>query len=115
MTQGPFAFIVVRPDGIGGMGSQMAIGVLQALGLGILLAFLLSKTQIATFGGRVAFVLGVVLFSSLFTDLSNWNWWQFTTSFTLVNITDSLLSWGLASLVLAKSSSPYPASSSQSS
>jgi hypothetical protein len=54
----------------------------------------LEKTFLVTVVGLLTAILGV---------LPTWNWWHFSTAYTLVTCLDLIIGWALAGLLLAKS------------
>lgn len=101
--QGPFAYLVVKPDGTKwdmktALGIQFGINLVVAL----IAAFLLGLSKATSLIGRAWFVTFVVTAGAILTQLSNWNWWGFPTTATLVNIADVIIAWYFAGLFMAK-------------
>lgn len=106
MQNGPIMVAAVRR---GGFGSFSRAIILQALGLmaaAFLLTWLLLQTRGLSFGKRVLFLGVVGLAAGVIIEIPNWNWRGFSGAFTAVNIADSLLTWLLAGLVIAKVAKP---------
>ena len=103
MKKGPFAFIVMNPNGIG---SSMPVCMAKGLLIQILSAFfmtlLLLKSRIESYGGSVIFTVLFALAAGIVCYLPSWNWWGFPTMYTLVEMADLLAAWFLAGLILAK-------------
>lgn len=101
--QGPFAYMSVKPDGIK-WDMKMALGVqfLISLGVALMAAILLGYCKATSLIGRAWFVTFAVTAGAVLTQLSNWNWWAFPTTATLVNIADVVIAWYLAGLFMAK-------------
>jgi hypothetical protein len=74
-----------------------------------LAVFLLAQTRIASFAGRVGFVLVAGILAAIATNVSYWNWYGFPTvyigSYMLIQIVGFLCVGIVAALVLRK----YPA------
>jgi hypothetical protein len=68
------------------MGIEFATELLEA----ILVVFLLAQTRIATFAGRVGFVLVAGILAAIATNVSYWNWYGFpdvyTASYMLIQV-----------------------------
>ena len=102
MEKGPSALVSMRPKGCGPMG----ISMLRGLGIQILGAFfvtwLLLQTNIKNYFSKVIFVTIFALAAGIVCHLPQWNWWGFSTPFTLLEIADLLIGWTLAGFVIAK-------------
>ncbi len=95
-------------------GRPMAFGKLLGIEFGtelleaILVVFLLAQTSIASFAGRVGFVLVAGILASIATNVSYWNWYGFpcvyTASYMLIQIIGFFLVGIVAAFVLRKSS-----------
>ena len=74
----------------------------------ILVIWLLAQTRIASFGGRVGFVLIAGILAAITTNASYWNWYGFpgvyTTSYILIELVGFFLVGVIAALVLRKRS-----------
>lgn len=102
--QGPNGILIYHPQGQDPMMAKgLLIELLSNIAGALVAAYLLAKAVvgIASFGGKVLFVLLLGLFASLAIDISYWNWYGFPGSYTLVQIIDQVVGWGLAGLVLA--------------
>ena len=81
---------------------EFSTEVLQA----ILVVWLLAQTRIASFGGRVGFVLIVGVLAAITTNVSYWNWYGFpgiyTASYVLIELVGFVLVGVIAALVLRK-------------
>jgi len=98
----PSGILIYQPPGVPGMtpkllGTEFATEVVQAL----LAALLLSFAMIATYWGRVGFVVLVGLASAISTNISYWNWYSFPASYTLANMGIEIASFIAAALVIA--------------
>jgi hypothetical protein len=81
---------------------EFSTEVLQAL----LVIWLLARTGIGSFAGRVGFVLIAGILASITTNVSYWNWYGFpgvyTASYMLIEIVGFVLVGAAAGLVLPK-------------
>jgi hypothetical protein len=84
------------------LGIEFATELLEA----ILAVFLLAQTRIASFAGRVGFILVVGVLAAIATNVSYWNWYGFpsvyTASYILIQIVGFFLVGIVAALVLRK-------------
>lgn len=98
-----FALVNVLPDGVDGtMGGMMALALLGQAVSAVLVILLLCRTSIPDYWGRVRFVALTGVAIGFVSHFPYWNWFGFSTSYTLVIIVDNLIAWFLAGLVLAK-------------
>ncbi len=107
--------IAANPSGIlmyHAPGRPLALGKLLGVEFGtelleaILAVFLLAQTRIASFAGRVGFVLVAGILAAIATNVSYWNWYGFpsvyTASYMLIQIVGFLCAGIVAALVLRK-------------
>jgi len=87
-------------------GRSLAIEFSTELLAAILVIWLLSQTRIASFGGRVGFVLLAGILAAIATNVSYWNWYGFpgvyTASYMLIEVIGFLLVGIVAGLMLRK-------------
>ena len=87
-------------------GKSLAIEFSTELLEAILVIWLLAQTRIASFGGRVGFVLVAGILAAISTNVSYWNWYGFpgvyTASYMLIEIIGFLLVGIAAGLMLRK-------------
>ena len=98
----PNAFIVYQPLGRDGtdMGPQLAIQAVADIVSALLVAWVLSLGAIG-FGKRVAAAGALGLFSWLTVSVPWWNWYRFTTDFTIGSLLEQVLGWLLAGMAIA--------------
>jgi hypothetical protein len=94
-----------RPFAFGkALGIEFGTELLEA----ILVVFLLAQTGIASFAGRVGFVLVAGILAAIATNVSYWNWYGFpiayTANYMLIQIVGFLCVGVVAALVLRKTS-----------
>ena len=84
------------------LGIEFGTELLEA----ILVVFLLAQTRIASFAGRVGFVLVAGILASIATNVSYWNWYGFpcvyTASYMFIQIIGFLCVGIVAAFVLGK-------------
>src|SRR3989454_10799652 len=93
-------------------GRPMAFGKLLGIEFGtelleaILVVFLLAQTSIASFAGRVGFVLAAGILAAIATNVSYWNWYGFpcvyTAGYMFIQIVGFFLVGIVAALLLPK-------------
>jgi len=107
--------IATNPSGIlmyHAPGRPLSLGKLLGVEFGtelleaILVVLLLAQTRIASFAGRVGFVLVAGILAAIATNVSYWNWYGFpcvyTASYMLIQIVGFFLVGIVAALVLWK-------------
>jgi hypothetical protein len=92
-----------RPFAFGkALGIEFATELLEA----ILVVFLLAQTRIASFAGRIGFVLLAGILTAIATNISYWNWYGFPSvyvgSYMLIQIVGFFVVGIVAALVLRK-------------
>ena len=99
----PAAFVNVVPDGYDmNMGKKMGIGFIGQMAAAFLALMLLRRTVNLHYRERVGFVALVGLTVAFISHFPYWNWFEFSGSYILVILLDSVIAWSLAGLVLAK-------------
>jgi len=101
-SKGPRVFAAVSPEPPPPMGPAMGIGFLIDLLSALTAAWLLMQTRGLTYWRKVCFVAALGFLASIFVQASAWNWFGYTGHFTLVQILDTTLSFGLAGLGMAR-------------
>ena len=86
------------------LGIEFGTELLEA----ILVVFLLAQTRIASFAGRVGFVLAAGILAAIATNVSYWNWYGFpgvyTAGYMFIQIVGFFLVGIVAAFVLRKTS-----------
>lgn len=99
--RGPAAFAAVRTGSAGSFPGyllrQLAINLME----GLLAALLLLHARPATAGARALFLAGVALMAWLARSLPAWNWYAFSTAFTLYDLGDMLIGLALAGVLVS--------------
>jgi hypothetical protein len=106
MQTGPIMVAGVRRGGFGSYSRTLIIQLLSLMAAAFLLTWLLLQTSGLSYARRVIFLAIVGLAASVIVDLPNWNWWGFSGAYTAVNLADSMLTWLVAGLVIAKVAKP---------
>jgi hypothetical protein len=106
MQTGPIMVAAVRLGGFGSYTRGLIVQLLSLMAAAFLLTWLLLQTCGLSYARRVAFLAIAGLAASVIVDLPNWNWWGFSGAYTAVNLLDSMLTWLVAGLVIAKVANP---------
>ncbi len=101
-AKGPSMFAVIRLTSVDPADSAYYLrGLLtEVVGAGFMSLLLLSLPGLG-YGARVRTVVLVALVAGALTRLPDWNWWGFSTGFTLLAFLDLAIGWFLAGLVIA--------------
>lgn len=103
MEEGPYAYMVVRPNGVKkSMPKMMVLGLLSNILIAFMLTFLLMKTKGLGYIEKVGFIKIAAIAGALVIVVPNLIWWQFPMGYTLVTIVDTALTWGFSGLAIAK-------------
>jgi hypothetical protein len=114
LVANPSGFLLYHPAGSRPMtmAKWLTVEFLKQLLVSILAVFLLAQTRIATFGGRIGFVLVVGILAAITTNISYWNWYGFpgvyTAAYMFTEIVGFLCAGLAAAFVLRKSGIPTP-------
>jgi hypothetical protein len=107
-ASGPSGLLMYHPTRLFTFGKWMGIEFGTELVEAILVTFLLAQTRIASFAGRVGFVLVAGILAAIATNVSYWNWYGFPSvyigSYMLIQIVGFLVVGIVAALVLRKTS-----------
>lgn len=104
LKTGPFVFASIK---LGGMQKMGVITLITSLCSYILAAAVISwillQTQGLRFLERAILVAMIGLLVAILGVLPAWNWWHFSTAYTLVTCLDLVVGWAFAGLLMAKS------------
>lgn len=96
--QGPLVFMSVKKGAVTGMGGALLISFLIQTGTAFLMTLLLLQAPALGLGGRVLFGALALGMGGLTVHGSQWNWFCFPGDYTLVALTDLVVSGALAGL-----------------
>lgn len=103
LKKGPFVFASVRLDGMKKMGiTPLIISLCSYILAAAVISWMLLQTSGLRFLERALFVTMIGVLVAVLGILPAWNWWYFSTTYTLVTCLDSIIGWALAGLFLAK-------------
>ncbi|MGH1541768.1 MAG: hypothetical protein ACRBHB_15185 [Arenicella sp.] len=99
----PSAFVNMLPEGhSSGMAGMMIKSIIGNIIIAFLVICLLLKTTGLGFVQKVGFVALTGLIIGIAGNFPYWNWFGFPTGYTVVMILDTVITWVLVGLVLAK-------------
>jgi hypothetical protein len=103
LEKNPSGFVVYHPAGSRPMvmAKYLTIEFATELLEALLVVFLLAKTRIVTFGGRLGFVTVAGLLAAIATNISYWNWWGFPGVYTASYMFIQIVGFFLIGLVAA--------------
>jgi hypothetical protein len=103
LEKNPSGLILYHPAGSRpmNMAKFLSIEFLTELVEALLAVWLLAKTRIFTFGGRVGFVTTAGILAAIATNISYWNWWGFPTVYTASYMFIQIVGFFLVGLVAA--------------
>ena len=107
IASNPSGILMYHPPGREfAFGKSLTIEFSTELLEAILVIWLLAQTRIASFAGRVGFVLLAGILAAIATNVSYWNWYGFpavyTASYMLTELIGFLLVGIVAGLILRK-------------
>ncbi|PWU13116.1 MAG: hypothetical protein C5B45_06630 [Chlamydiae bacterium] len=104
LKTGPFVFASIKLDGMKKMGAAtLEISLCSYILAAAIIAWMLLQTQGLRFLEKTLFVTMVGLLTAILGIIPAWNWWHFSTAYTLVTCLDLVIGWALAGLLMAKS------------
>ena len=103
LEKNPSGLILYHPAGSRpmNMAKFLTIEFVTELAEALLAVWLLAKTRIFTFGGRVGFVTMAGILAAIATNISYWNWWGFPTVYTASYMFIQIVGFFLVGLVAA--------------
>lgn len=103
MTAGPYAYMMVIPNGkTPNMPVMMGTGFVMHLLIALMLTWALTKTSGLGFMGKVSFVVIAVSTGTIYAHVAYLNWWFFPLDYTLIYLVDVIVGWSLAGAAMAK-------------
>ena len=102
MKTKPSGLIVYKPAGSTfNFGKSLAIEFLTDFSITFLAVLLLAQTRIATFAGRVGFVVLIGVLAAIASNVPHWNWYGFPGTYALANIFMAVVGMFFAGLGIA--------------
>lgn len=100
MKTSPSGLLIYHPPGyVFSFPKSLIIEFLTELAEAILAVYLLSRTSIVTFGGRVGFIFVAGIIAAISTEVPYWNWYSFPGVYTCAQITIHLVGFLCAGIV----------------
>ena len=101
---GPVGILAFRPTGAGApitkeLINETILNIVQALLAAYLLSF--ACARLVRYPQRVGFVFVLGILSALATNIEYWNWYGFSSSYTMAAIVDKLVGFMVVGLVVA--------------
>ena len=109
MQEGPIVFMAVRPQGMSSMVKPMVVELVTVVLGALLLTWLLQRSSARTHSARAQFAVVACLMAGILTALPEWNWWGFSTMYSLVGIADLMVGGLFAGLAISRFAFPRTA------
>lgn len=104
MSHGPFMLASIRVGEMGPIWRYLLVELLSNMLSALLVAILLLKIKPMSIMNKLLFIQGVLLTVFFSINISYWNWYAFSTGFTLAELFDQVVGWLLAGWVIIKNS-----------
>ena len=101
MAAGPAGVLIYHPNRVFNFPKRLGIEFATEVFDALLAVFLLSRTNITSFGGRVGFVLVVGIIAAIATNIPYENWYGFPRIFTLGQMFTQIIGFLLIGIVAA--------------
>jgi hypothetical protein len=102
MKTKPSGLLIYKPAGTTfDFGKTLGIEFLTDLAIALVAVLLLAQTRIATYAGRVGFVVLLGVLAAIAANVPHWNWYGFTGTYALANMFTGIVAMFLAGLVIA--------------
>ena len=102
MQSGPMVFASVRLGPMKPMWLFLSLQLLTQILSALLGSLLLLAMNVATYRRRLLVLLNVALLIGVAGHLPNWNWFSFSAAYTALEMSDLLIGWSLAGLLIAR-------------
>lgn len=102
MKTKPSGLLIYKPAGSTfNFGKSLAIEFLTDLAIALIAVLLLAQTRIATFAGRVGFVVLIGVLAAIAANVPYWNWYSFPGTYAVANMFTAIVAMFFAGLVIA--------------
>jgi hypothetical protein len=101
MAAGAGGVLIYRPKRIFNFPKRLGIEFATEMIESLLAVFLLAQTRIASFGGKVGFILTAGILAAIATNVPYANWYGFPKTFTLAQMIMAVVSFLLVGIVAA--------------
>lgn len=107
MKKGPILFAAVQRDGYNVESPKpYVISFIIYLIGAFLVTLMVLKARLPSYGSRVGFIIIFGIAAGALATFPNWNWWGFSTGYTLVSFFDFVIGLTLAGLAIAAVTKP---------
>jgi hypothetical protein len=98
----PSGLLIYKPAGTTfNFGKCLSVEFLTDFAIALIAVLLLAQTRIATFAGRVGFVVLIGALAAIAANVPYWNWYSFSGTYTLANMFMEIAAFFFAGLVIA--------------
>jgi len=102
MKTKPSGLLIYKPAGSTfNFGKSLAIEFLTDFAIALIAVLLLAQTRIATFAGRVGFVVLIGVLAAIAAHVPHWNWYSFPGTYAVANMFMAIVAMFFAGLVIA--------------
>lgn len=102
MKTKPSGMLIYKPaSSTFNFGKCLAIEFLTDLAIALVAVMLLAQTRIATFAGRVGFVVLIGVLAAIAANVPHWNWYGFSGTYAVANIFMEIAAFFFAGLAIA--------------
>lgn len=102
MKTKPSGMLVYKPAGSRfSFGKNLGVEFLTDLAIALVAVLLLAQTRIATFSGRLGFVVLIGVVAAIAANVRHWNWYGFAGTYTVANMFMEIAALFFAGLVIA--------------
>jgi len=111
-ASGPSGILLYHPTRQFSFGKLLGVEFATEVVEAILAVFLLAQTSIASFSGRVGFVLTTGILAAIATNVPYWNWYGFPTLYTAIYILIQVVGFlcvGIVAALLLRKQTPAAA------
>jgi hypothetical protein len=102
MKTKPSGMIIYKPAGTTfSFAKCLAVEFLTDFAIALIAVLLLAQTRIASFAGRVGFVVLIGVLAAIAANVPHWNWYGFTGTYTVANMFTNIVAMFFAGLAIA--------------
>ncbi|MBI1826896.1 MAG: hypothetical protein HY287_07835 [Planctomycetes bacterium] len=101
LQKGPTVTAIVKQGGIPSFPQMLIVAFITYAAVAFLFGWMLAQTSGLSYLERVAFVTIAGIAAGIVCRLPDWNWHQYPTGYTVVQIANLAIGWCLAGLALA--------------
>ncbi|MBI4427868.1 MAG: hypothetical protein HY562_01995 [Ignavibacteriales bacterium] len=102
LMNGPFLFAAIRVNPLGSYPMLFAVEIVNDILIALLVTLLIISLKTSSFRDRILAAEGVALIVFFTRVVRDWNWYSFSTSYTLVTGLDMLVGFSLLAFVVSR-------------